>query len=68
MGLFLNLHEYGDGESQAIARLGQKHGMLGEAWTFISNRRSVAEFEAFIRGERKLRRSMRRERRSCSAL
>ena len=69
MALFLDLLRYGNSEPQATARLGAKHDMLGQAFCFIKNRRSVAEFEAFIRGERELRRSMRREQRwSCSAV
>jgi len=67
MSLFLD-QPYLDHVSLKIAQIGAVNNLLGEAYCFIKNRRSVNEFAAFVRGERKLRRSMRRERWSCSAV
>ena len=58
MSLFLN-EPYLDRVSQEIAELGAANGMLGESLAFIRSRKSVDQFRAFVRGEKRLRRSMR---------
>jgi hypothetical protein len=60
--LFLDLQQYSDPESQRIAELAAKHDELGAAWTFIRNRRSLAEFRAYLKVDRVLSRILKRRR------
>jgi hypothetical protein len=54
--LCLDLEQFGDPESQAIAALGAVKNDLGSAWTFIRNRRTLAEYCQCLVADRKLRR------------
>jgi hypothetical protein len=56
--LFLDLEQYGDAESQAIAELAAREDDLASGWTFIKNRRSLAQYRQYLAGERRLRRSL----------
>jgi hypothetical protein len=56
--LLLDLQQFGDGESLAIAQLAARNDDLASGWTFIPNRRTLAEYRQYLAGERKLRRSL----------
>jgi hypothetical protein len=60
--LFLDLQQYSDPESQQIAVLAAKRDELGAAWSFIRNRRSLADFKAYLKGDRQLCRILKQRR------
>jgi hypothetical protein len=56
--LFVDLEQFGDRESQAIAQLAAREDDLGSAWTFLRNRRSLAEYRQYLAADRPFRRAL----------
>jgi hypothetical protein len=56
--LFLDLTHFGDRESQAIAELAARENDLASGWTFIRNRRSLADFKAYLKADRSFKRAL----------
>jgi len=60
--LLLDLSEFGDTESQAIAEEGARKNQLGPAFTHIKNRRTLAQFREYLKADRVLKRALRPKR------
>jgi hypothetical protein len=60
--LCLDLRQYGDKESRAIAELGARRDDLGSAFAFICRRRSLAEFRQYLKADKALRRMLKPKR------
>jgi hypothetical protein len=58
-GLVLDLTQYGDAESRAIAELAAHKNELGSGWTFIKHRRALAEFRQYLKADRVFKRILR---------
>jgi DNA-binding XRE family transcriptional regulator len=57
-----------DGDNPAIIASARAENRLAECLPFVRRERSLSQWRAHLRGQKRLERSMRRERRSCSAL